>query len=182
MFWKEKKWEPTITFTEPKCKKSKWKSGKPVANQNEQKQKLLNQKSYCCHIQKSTGRKNSWIHLNSLYMLTVRGMDLLSEDDHGMDKYIKMISCNCWCTCLYKSRRSIGNCLEGLSVLLLSLSASCLILSAVGVTGAAAFVGIGALTTLIAAVGGLMLGIGALATYYPGMEEFLDKGLSILER
>ena len=71
---------------------------------------------------------------------------------------------------------------EGLSVLLLSLSASCLILSAVGVTGAAAFVGIGALTTLIAAVGGLMLGIGALATYYPGMEEFLDKGLSILEK
>ena len=71
---------------------------------------------------------------------------------------------------------------EGLSVLLLSLSASCLILSAVGVTGAAAFVGIGALTTLITAVGGLMLGIGALATYYPGMEEFLDKGLSILEK
>ena len=37
MFLEREKWEPTITFTEPKCKKVKWKSGKPVANQNEQK-------------------------------------------------------------------------------------------------------------------------------------------------
>lgn len=70
---------------------------------------------------------------------------------------------------------------EGLSVLLLSLSASCLILSAVGATGPASFIGIAALATLIAGVTGLMVGIGALATYYPGMEEFVNKGISLLE-
>ncbi len=70
---------------------------------------------------------------------------------------------------------------EGLSVLLLSLSASCLILSAVGLAGPAAFVGIGALTTLIIGVTGLMAGIGALATYYPGLEAFVNKGISLLE-
>ena len=80
---------------------------------------------------------------------------------------------------------NVGSVLEiasGLSVLLLSLSASCLILSAVGATGSAAFIGVGALLTLITAVGGLMIGIGALAKHYPGMEEFLNKGLSLLEK
>ena len=80
---------------------------------------------------------------------------------------------------------NVGSVLEiasGLSVLLLSLSASCLILSAVGATGPAAFIGVGALLTLITAVGGLMIGIGALAKHYPGMEEFLNKGLSLLEK
>ncbi len=70
---------------------------------------------------------------------------------------------------------------KGLSVLLLSLSASCLILSAVGATGPASFIGIAALSTLIVGVTGLMAGIGALATYYPGLEEFVNKGISLLE-
>lgn len=70
---------------------------------------------------------------------------------------------------------------KGLSVLLLSLSASCLILSAVGATGPASFIGIAALATLIVGITGLMAGIGALATYYPGLEEFVNKGISLLE-
>lgn len=37
MFWKEKRWEPTITFTEPKCKKVPMEKWKPVANQNDAK-------------------------------------------------------------------------------------------------------------------------------------------------
>ena len=68
-----------------------------------------------------------------------------------------------------------------LSILLLSLSGSCLILSKVGATGAAAFTGIGALVTLIAAVGGLMTAIGALVEYFPGVESFLNKGMDMLE-
>ncbi len=69
-----------------------------------------------------------------------------------------------------------------LSILLLSMSGACLILSGVGSTGSAAFVGIGALVTLIAAVGGLMAGIGALAEYFPSLEGFLDHGLVLLEK
>lgn len=69
-----------------------------------------------------------------------------------------------------------------LSTLLLSLSAACAILALVGTAGASAFVGIGALATLIVGIGGLMAGIGALATYYPALEEFLDTGIVILEK
>lgn len=69
-----------------------------------------------------------------------------------------------------------------LSLLLVSLSGACLILSGVGATGSAAFVGIGALATLIAAVGGIMAGLGALNAYFPQMEEFLNTGLGLLEK
>ena len=71
---------------------------------------------------------------------------------------------------------------KSLSVLLLALSGSLVILSVVGATGPAAFIGVGALVTLIAAVGGLMVAMGALAEHYPGMEELLDKGLPLLEK
>lgn len=79
---------------------------------------------------------------------------------------------------------NIGPTLEiatSLSILLVALSASCLILSGVGATGAAAFIGVGALVTLITAIGGLMAGIGALAVHYPRLEEFMDKGIVLLE-
>ena len=69
-----------------------------------------------------------------------------------------------------------------LSMLLLSLSASCLILSAVGMTGPAALIGVGILAGVIIAVGALMAAIGALVTYFPGLETFLDKGIDILEK
>lgn len=83
------------------------------------------------------------------------------------------------------SKCEVGSTLEiamSLSTLLLALSGACVILSAVGMTGPAAFVGVGALMTLIASVGGLMIAIGALATYFPQMEEFLNRGLPILEK
>ena len=79
----------------------------------------------------------------------------------------------------------VGSTLEiaaSLSLLLLSLSGACVILSGVGLLGPAAFVGIGALITLIGAVGGIMLALGALTTYFPKMEDFLNKGLPILEK
>lgn len=69
-----------------------------------------------------------------------------------------------------------------LMTLLIGLSAALVILSAVGAAGPASFVGIGALATLIAGVGTLMVVIGALTTYFPSLEQFLDKGIGMLEK
>lgn len=69
-----------------------------------------------------------------------------------------------------------------LSTLLLAMSGACLILAYAGTMGPAAFVGIGALLTLITSVGILMGAIGALVTYFPSLEDFLDRGLGILEK
>ena len=80
---------------------------------------------------------------------------------------------------------NVGPTLEiaaSLSLLLMSLSGACAILGVVGLMGPAAFVGIGALVTLITSVGALMIAIGALATYFPQMEEFLNRGLPLLEQ
>lgn len=71
---------------------------------------------------------------------------------------------------------------EALSLLLLSLSAACLILSAVGPTGTMAVKGALALDGVVLVVGGLMAGLGALVHYFPDMEKFLDKGIPILEK
>lgn len=69
---------------------------------------------------------------------------------------------------------------KALSTLLLSLSGACVILSGVGLTGPSAFIGIGALVTLIGSMGTLMGAIGALTTYFPDLELFLNKGIKIL--
>lgn len=69
-----------------------------------------------------------------------------------------------------------------LSMLLLSLSVSLVILGLVGSLGPAAFIGIAALATLIAGIGGLIVGIGALFNKFPMLEEFLDKGIPVLEK
>lgn len=72
---------------------------------------------------------------------------------------------------------------ESLSLLLTALSASCLILAAVGKVGAgAALQGALALDGVILIVGGLMAGIGALAVYFPQMQEFVDTGIVLLEK
>lgn len=68
-----------------------------------------------------------------------------------------------------------------LSLLLLSLSAACVILAGVGKTGAAAVQGALVLDGVIVVVGGLMAGIGALVSYFPQLEEFVDKGIGLLE-
>jgi hypothetical protein len=67
-----------------------------------------------------------------------------------------------------------------LSVLLNAFSSVLVILAMVGMTGPAAYNGILALTTLIVAMGGLMLAIGALSKHMPKMEEFINKGIDIL--
>lgn len=79
----------------------------------------------------------------------------------------------------------VGSTLEiaqSLSLLLMALSGATLILAAVGKIGAGpALQGALALDGIIVVVGALMVGIGALATYFPAMEEFLDKGIGLLE-
>lgn len=69
-----------------------------------------------------------------------------------------------------------------LSLLLVVMSASLILLSIVGATGPAAFIGIGALAVLIAGIGGLIIGIGALMDKFPRLEEFLNRGIPILEK
>ena len=71
---------------------------------------------------------------------------------------------------------------KSLSILLLSMSASLVILGAVGVIGPAAFIGIGALATLIAGIGTLIVAIGALMYDFPMLESFLNKGIPIIEK
>lgn len=69
----------------------------------------------------------------------------------------------------------------GISTLLLSMSAVLGILTLVGLGGPAAFIGLGALATLIVGLGTIMAGLGALTTYFPQLEEFLNKGIGLLE-
>ena len=69
-----------------------------------------------------------------------------------------------------------------LSILLLALSASCVILAGVGSAGPSAFLGIGVLAALIVAIGALMVGIGALMEYCPQLESFIDRAIPILEK
>lgn len=69
-----------------------------------------------------------------------------------------------------------------LSTLLLAMSGALAILTVVGLGGPAAFIGIGALATLIAGIGGLMVGIDALCAYIPDMQTWLTTGMSVLEQ
>ena len=69
-----------------------------------------------------------------------------------------------------------------LSTLLLAMSAVSLILAGVGAVAPAAIAGAAAFDAIIAIIGGLMIAIGALMTYVPQCEEFLDKGIAILEK
>lgn len=69
-----------------------------------------------------------------------------------------------------------------LSILLLSMSAVCVILGGVGAVAIPALAGIGVLAALVVSVGTLMAAIGALVEYYPGLENFLDNGIVMLEK
>ena len=69
-----------------------------------------------------------------------------------------------------------------LSTLILALSTACILLGVAGLFGAAAFVGIGALAALIVAMGALIVGLGALTSEFPALEEFLNKGIPVLEK
>ena len=77
--------------------------------------------------------------------------------------------------------QSIGMAIA-LSTLVLALSASCILLGVAGLMGPAALVGVAALVTLVVAIGGLIVAIGALATESSKLEEFLNVGIPILEK
>ena len=69
-----------------------------------------------------------------------------------------------------------------LSILLNAMSAALVILGIIGTMGPAAFVGIGALATLIAGIGGLVVAIGALVDQFPQLETFLNVGIPIIKK
>lgn len=78
---------------------------------------------------------------------------------------------------------NVSNAIENaaaLSILVVSLSAACVLLAFAGSLGAAAIIGVGSLAALIVAIGSIMYGIGALAQYQPSMDEFLDHGIVAL--
>ena len=69
-----------------------------------------------------------------------------------------------------------------LSTLLIAMSVAVGILGLVGTLGPAAFIGIGALSTMIIALGAIVAGIGALATKFPELEDFVNTGMPLLEK
>ena len=69
-----------------------------------------------------------------------------------------------------------------LSALLLAVSGACLILSAVGKTGASAVIGAASLVGAITVIGGFMIAVGALTDLFPEAEAFIDKGIPLLEK
>lgn len=80
-----------------------------------------------------------------------------------------------------KPENSIGTA-AALVTLLTGLAGVTAVLALVGKLGAgAALQGALALDAVILVVGGLMAGIGALATYFPQLEEFVNKGIGLLE-
>ena len=71
---------------------------------------------------------------------------------------------------------------KALSLLMLAMSASCLILAAVGAVAPLAIVGVGALIGVIAIIGTFIAAVGALVTKFPQLEQFLDSGIPILNK
>lgn len=67
-----------------------------------------------------------------------------------------------------------------LGTLLITMTGVLGALGVIGLLGPASFIGIGALTTLIAAMTGIVIGIGALVSKFPMLEEFVNKGGPIL--
>lgn len=76
-----------------------------------------------------------------------------------------------------KSTLSIA---ASLSMLLLSMSIVMVLLSAIGPAASSAIAAAVAMDAVIVIVAGLMVAIGALMTYVPELEQFLDKGIDVL--
>ena len=70
----------------------------------------------------------------------------------------------------------------GLSMVLLALAGMLGVLALVGMGGPAALIGIASLAVAIVGIGGLIIAIGALMDKFPKLEEFLNKGIPILEK
>ena len=69
---------------------------------------------------------------------------------------------------------------KSLSLLLVSMSASLVLLGLVGKLGSGAFIGLAALGTLIVGLGAILVGIGALTEAVPEVKRFLEEGIPIL--
>lgn len=67
-----------------------------------------------------------------------------------------------------------------LSTLMLAMSASLVILAAVGAVAPAALIGAGVLLAVIIAIGALLVGLGALFENVKGLEGYLDTGIEVL--
>ena len=67
-----------------------------------------------------------------------------------------------------------------LSILLLAMSGVLAILTVIGLGGPAAYVGIGALATLVTTVGAFIIAFGAMAEEWDNAEKYIDKGIEIL--
>ena len=71
---------------------------------------------------------------------------------------------------------------KALSVLLLGMSAACIILGAVGAIGPAAIFGAVVLAGVIGALGAFIAGVGLISKKRPELEEFLNAGIPIIEK
>ena len=71
---------------------------------------------------------------------------------------------------------------EALSRLLTTLTLVLIPLTLVGTLALPAIMGIGVLTTLIVAVGALLVAIGALVEQFPKIQTFVDTGIPVLEK
>lgn len=69
---------------------------------------------------------------------------------------------------------------ESLSILILALSGACVLLSVVGTTGWGGVVGVGVLALLIAAIGGLIIGLNKIKEHIPSQSD-LDLIVNFLE-
>lgn len=69
-----------------------------------------------------------------------------------------------------------------LSVLLLALTAACALMAGIGAVAGLAITGALAFDAVLLIIGGLLVGIGALMKLVPEAEEFLDKGLEVLNK
>ena len=67
-----------------------------------------------------------------------------------------------------------------LSVLLLSLSVSLAIISAVGVASAGVSAGLLAMIEIVGVMGTLLVALGALCEYFPGLQSLVDTGIPLL--
>lgn len=83
-------------------------------------------------------------------------------------------------TCLDTEKSLVAA--AGLSLVLLALAGMLGVLALVGMGGPAALIGIASLAVAIVGIGGLIIAIGALMDKFPKLEEFLDKGIPILEK
>lgn len=68
-----------------------------------------------------------------------------------------------------------------LSVLLISMSGVALLMGGLGAIGPIALKGALIFDGVVLAIGGLIAGIGALVTYFPQLETFINKGVPLLE-